>query len=199
MTHSRLSAELDASPEAVWKLVGTIRRWPEWDVTYQTVSSHGIDTSDGAEYQLVHQVGNRRMLVDFQIAAGEPGRLLVAEGKGNDGEQIVERFELAGDASGGTTLTRETTYTLPGQTLGVAASTTYAEASVQRWAEQAFARLAHVVSEASRAEPVERPGDVDTRSTDSGPISSEESYSANLEADDRLPQAPRSSAPERPT
>lgn len=197
MTHSRLSTELDASPEAVWRLVGSIRQWPEWDVTYQPVSDRGIDTSDGAEYQLEHQVGNRRMLVDFQIVAIEPNTLLVAEGKGNNGEQIVEQFELAAGTSGGTTLTRETTYTLPGRTVGVAASTTYAEASVQRWAEQAFARLAHVVSEASRAEPVDRPGDVDTRSTDSGPISSEEHSSAGLEANEQLPQSPRSSSPER--
>lgn len=199
MTHSRLSAEIEAQPEAVWELIGNIRRWPDWDVTYQSGSRDGPDTPDDNVYPMEHQVANRRMIIDFRVTAIEPGSLLAAEGQGGEGERVAERFELAENASGGTTLTRETTYTLPGQTLGVASSTTYAEASVQRWAEQAFARLASVLGDAAEADPAQRPGDVDTRSTDSGPISAEEPYSANLDDGDRLPQAPRAGAPERPT
>lgn len=199
MTHSRLSAKFEARPEAVWELVGQIRRWPEWDVTYRAVSRGQLDTAASSTYRMEHQVGNRTMVVDFRITSVEPGSLLVASGTGNEGEQVEERFELEPNRSGGTTVTRETAYTLPGQALGVVSSATYAEASVQRWAEQAFARLGHLLGGASKARPVRQPGDVDTRSTDSGPISTEEDYSANLDDGNRLPQAPGATAPRRPT
>lgn len=199
MTHSRLSAEFEAEPGAIWELVGNIGRWPEWDVTYQNVEHHGLDTRDPDVQTLEHRVGSRTMAVDFRVDRVEPDKLFVVEGHGGEGEQIDERFEMERNSSGGTTVTRETTYTLPGPTLGVAASTTFAEASVQRWAEQAFARLGHALGDASRAHPARRPGDVDTRSTDSGPISADEGYSANLDGGRRLPQEPGAQAPERPT
>lgn len=199
MTHSRLSADFDAQPEALWELVGNIRRWPEWDVTYHSVSEAPLDTGDTRVQTIEHQIGNRRMSLDFRVKAEDPSKLLVAEGSGGEGERVEERFELAPNKSGGTTLTRETTYTLPGQTLGVAATTTYATASVQRWAEQAFARLGHELGDASKEHAAQRPGDVDTRSSDSGPISPEEGYSANLEKGNRLPQEPGASSPGRPT
>ena len=199
MTHSRLSTELDASPEAVWELVGNIRRWPDWDVTYQPVDLDELDADSSNVYVLEHHLGNRSMRIDFQTTSVRAPELLEVTGSGGAGEQVEERFELEPGKNGGTTLTRETSYTLPGQTLGVAATTTYAEASVQRWAEQAFARLGHLLGDAAKAHATRRPGDVDTRSTDSGPISAEEDYSANLEQGSRLPQAPRGAAPERPT
>lgn len=198
MTHSRLSAEIDARPPVLWELVGHIKRWPEWDVTYQPVAPGELNPTDDDAIRLEHHVGSRTIIFDFQILSLVSGELLVAEGRGGEGEKVEERFELAPSESGGTTLTRETTYTLPGQTLGVAASTTFAEASVQRWAEQAFARLGHVLGDASAAHPLRTPGDIDTRSTDSGPITAQERYSSNLEEGNRLPQEPGARAPERP-
>ncbi|HEV2108565.1 MAG TPA: SRPBCC family protein [Thermomicrobiales bacterium] len=199
MTHARVSAEFQASPEAVWKLIGNPVRWPEWDVTYQAPTDRNVEEPGRDGFTLLHTVGNRTMLISFDISSLEPGRSFAAEGRGGEGEQIEERFTIDAGGTNATTVTREIVYTLPGQDLGVIAATTYIEATVQRSAEQALARLAHVLGDASKEHATLEPGDVDTRSTDSGPISPEEPYSSNLEEGNRLPQVPLTRAPKRPT
>lgn len=199
MTHARVSAELEANTDQIWALIGNPMRWPEWDVTYQRVSESAGGTSRGDGFVLQHTVANRTMNVSFILTSLEPNRFLVAEGHGGEGERVEERFTLAPAEDKLTKVTRETVYTLPGQTLGVVATTTYTEATVQRSVEQAFARLAHILGTATEEHADVRRGGADPRSTDSGPISPEEPYSSNLEDGQRLPQSPNARAPKRPT
>jgi hypothetical protein len=199
MTHARVSAELEANTDQIWTLIGNPMRWPEWDITYQRVPEADKLPSRGDGFVLQHTVANRAMNVSFVLTSLEPNRSLVAEGHGGEGERIEERFTLDPTDGKLTKVTRETVYTLPGQTLGVVATATYAEATVQRSLEQAFARLAHVLGTATEEHADVQPGGVDPRSTDSGPISPEEPYSSNLEDGQRLPQSPNARAPKRPT
>lgn len=198
MTHAHVSAELEATPEQIWAMIGNPSRWPEWDVTYQPVSVADRRPPGGGGFVLRHTVANRAMDVSFVLTSVQPNRFLVAEGQGGEGERVEERFSIDSTEKV-TKVTREIAYTLPGQDLGVVATTTYAEATVQRSAEQAFARLAQVLGNASREDADVQPGELDPRSTDSGPISPEEPYSSNLEDGQRLPQAPDARAPKRPT
>ncbi|MBA2754432.1 MAG: SRPBCC family protein [Chloroflexia bacterium] len=201
MTRAQVSADIAAPMDAVWSLVGDPRRWPEWDVTYSVPEPPRHDgAGPGRTIGLTKTEADRTMHLTCEVESRPEAGELTLRCTGGNGERLDESFTVTAGKQGGSSVTRQTEYRLLGQNLGIVSDTTYAEASVQRSLEQAFARLALLVdADQDSSTPPDSHGDTDTRSEDTGTISAEESYSSGLGPDQSLPQRPEEHAPARPT
>lgn len=201
MTRAQVSADIGAPTDVVWSLVGDPRRWPEWDVTFSLPESPGRDgAGSAATVSLTKTEADRTMHLTCQVESRPEAGEVILRCTGGNGERLDETVTVSAGDHGGSSVTRQTDYRLLGQNLGIVSDTTYAEASVQRSLEQAFARLALLVNAGQDADsPPSSEGDTDTRSEDTGTISAEESYSSGLGPGRTLPQQPEEHAPARPT
>ncbi len=183
MTATKITAQIAAAPAAVYDLISDPTRLHEWDVTYGS-GDRPSPGHDGAQtFTIERTIENRGIHLNCVVEAAEPGSRFAFSCRGSAGETVEERFTLRAK-DGGTEVNREQTFRLPGQNLGVITQQTYAEALSQRSVEQAFARLDLAFAGGQgggQGQGVRRPGDTDTRSEDTGWITSEEDYSPDKE------------------
>jgi uncharacterized protein YndB with AHSA1/START domain len=196
MAVAKITGQIDAAPEAVYDLVADPTRLADWDVSYERGTPLHAGEDGSAAFEVRRTIENRGIPLRCTVREAGRGQRFAFTCRGLEGETVEESFRL--DArNGGTEMTREHTYRLPGQDLGVVSQATYAEALTQRGIEQAFARL-NLLFGGGAPDAAQRPGDTDTRSEDTGGISVEEDYSANR-SPTAEPQRGLPPVPDRPT
>ncbi len=189
MTKAKMSGAIDAPQEIVYDLIADPARLKEWDTTYEAASSLHADREGAPVFEINRTIANRGIHLSCRVIAAEPPSHFAFTCTGSAGEIVEESFSLEPSPDGGTTVVREAVYELPGQDLGVIANQTYTQATEERSIEQAFARLNRLMGSAASTDRSPVPGETDTRSEDTGTISSEEPYTAHAK-DDQPPPRP---------
>ncbi len=189
MTKAKISGAIDAPQETVYDLIADPARLTEWDMTYETASLLEADRDGAPMFEIDRTIANRGIHLSCRVVAAEPPTRFAFVCTGSAGEIVQESFTLDPSTDGGTTVVREAIYELPGQDLGVVANQTYTEAFEERSIEQAFARLNRLVGSSASTDRPPVPRETDTRSEDTGTISSEEPYTAHAR-DDQPPSRP---------
>ncbi len=189
MTNAKMSGAIDAPPDIVYDLIADPARLQEWDVTYEGGSPLHPDREGTPTFEIDRTLANRGIHLSCRVIAAEAPTLFAFTCTGSAGEIVQESFTLDPSADGGTTIVREAVYELPGQDLGVIANQTYTQATEERSIEQAFARLNRLIGSSASTDRPAVPGETDTRSEDTGTISSEEPYTAHAK-DDQPPSRP---------
>ena len=189
MTKAKISGAIDAPPDVVYNLVADPARLQEWDTTYEGASPLDRDGEDNPTFMIDRTIANRGIHSSCQVTTADGPSLFAFTCTGSAGEIVQEAFTLTPSQDGGTTMVREAVYELPGQDLGVIATQTFTQATEERSIEQAFARLNRLVGASTSADRPPVPRETDTRSEDTGTISSEEPYTAHAR-DDQPPSRP---------
>lgn len=196
MAVAKITGQIDAAPRAVYDLLADPTRLADWDVSYERGTPLRAGEDGSTAFEVQRTIENRGVHLRCTVAEASPGERFAFTCRGLEGETVEESFRL--DARhGGTEMTREHTYQLPGQNLGVSSRATYVEALTQRGIEQAFARLNLLFGGDAAAAP-QRRGDTDTRSEDTGGIAAEEDHSANRPGAATTPGRGMPPVPNRP-
>lgn len=122
----------DAPPERVFELSIQSERIPEWQTNLVEVKdATGPLDRVGASYVGVMKIGGRRLDGRWEVSRVEKPRYLELRGTAPGGGQatVINRFE---PAPGGTDLTFELDYELPGGFVGGLADKLFVERSLER-------------------------------------------------------------------
>ncbi len=183
MTKAKISGAVDAPQEIVYDLIADPARLKEWDTSYEAASPLEADRDGAPTFEIDRTIANRGIHLSCRVIAAEVPSLFAFTCTGSAGEIVQESFILDPSSDGGTTLVREAIYELPGQDLGVIANQTYTQATEERSIEQSFARLNRLLGSSASTDRPSVPRETDTRSEDTGTISSEEPYTAHAKDD----------------
>jgi uncharacterized membrane protein len=125
--------EIDARPDAVWSLLESVRRLPEFSSsTVEVTDAPERITEVGQTFTQVGKLLGKRYRSTWTVTALEPGRRLESEGAIARGVtySLSQRLEPVG--SDRTRLTLVITYSLPGGALGRLASKAGVESRAAR-------------------------------------------------------------------
>ncbi len=189
MTKAKMSGAIDAPPDVVYNIIADPARLKEWDVSYEGASPLHPDREGTPTFEIDRTLANRGIHLSCRVISAEVPATFAFTCTGSAGEIVEESFTLDPSGDGGTTVVREAVYELPGQDLGVIANQTYTQATEERSIEQAFARLNRLVGSSASTDQPPVPRETDTRSEDTGTISSSEPYTAHPK-DDQPPSRP---------
>jgi len=133
------SVDIAAPPERVWDLLEDVRRLPEYsESTDEVRNAPERLTAVGQEYEQVGRILGVKLTSRWRVTELEPGRLLGNEGTMGPGVRYRLKQWLDPLPDGGTRLSIEIDYTVPGGKLGRLAARSGAE---QRAAREAQAVL----------------------------------------------------------
>jgi uncharacterized protein YndB with AHSA1/START domain len=103
------TAEFDATPEAVWAVVGDLRRLPEWLASHDAFLEEPSATAEGVTFrQRVKGLGQSAE-VDWKVETVVVPRTLVLAGKGPMNVKVRFSLDVAGTETG-SALTYRTEY-----------------------------------------------------------------------------------------
>jgi len=133
------SVDIAAPAEQVWDLLEDVRRLPEYsESTDEVRNAPERITAVGQEYEQVGRILGVKLTSHWRVTELEPGRLLGNEGTLAPGVRYRLKQWLDRLPDGGTRLSIEIDYTVPGGKLGRLAARSGAE---QRAAREAQAVL----------------------------------------------------------
>ena len=132
MGHVRQMGHVDAPPDKTFGLAVDAKRGPEWNNSIVEVKDAGgmLDTV-GASYVAILKLGGRRLETRWEVTKVEKPRLLELVASSPQGGQAtsITRFEAAG---GGTDMSIEVDYELPGGFVGGVADKLFVERAIER-------------------------------------------------------------------
>lgn len=132
MGHVLQTGHIDASPDTAFALALDAARIPEWNSSVIEVKevTGSLDTV-GSSYVSVLKLGGRRLEGRWEVSRVESPRMLEFTGTAPGGGRASakNRFESAG---GGTDLTIEIEYELPGGFVGGMADKLFVERAIER-------------------------------------------------------------------
>ena len=132
MGHVRDTFHIDASPDRVWALVTDLSRYSEWQAGLVEVKdSSGSLDHVGSKFTAVVQVMGRRLEATSEVTKVEPGKLIEQRGSVVGGGPAVSTFRIE-PVSGGTDMTVELAYELPGGLIGDIADKLFMERAIER-------------------------------------------------------------------
>ena len=132
----RRSVDIAAPAEYVWTLLEDVRRLPEYsDSTDEVLEAPDRLTAVGQEYVQVGRLLGVRLTSRWRVTAIEPGRLLSSEGTLAAGVSYTLTQHLESRPDGGSRLTIDINYSLPGGRLGRFAARAGAEGRAGREAQ----------------------------------------------------------------
>ncbi len=143
---------LAVSPEQAFAFGAMAERLPEWDSSMVEVKdvSGPLDTV-GARYTGVMKLAGRRLEGRWQVTRVERPGLVelksVTPGGGN--ARLVIRYL---PVAGGTDMTEDLTYTLPGGFMGVLADWLFVERAIERQFQQSGRNLKALLEAGNRAD-----------------------------------------------
>lgn len=132
MGHVVNSIHIDAPPERVFELISDARRFPEWGTNVIEVKDvSGPQDRVGASYTAVMRFAGRRMEGRWEITRVEKPSYVEQKGTalGGGDATAINRLEPAG---GGTDITFELDYELPGGFVGDLADRLFVERAIER-------------------------------------------------------------------
>jgi uncharacterized membrane protein len=132
MGHVRQTGHIDASPDKAFALAIDAARIPEWNSSVVEVKEiNGSLDQVGSSYVSVLKLGGRPLESRWEVSRVEsPGALeFTGTAPGGGRATAKNRFESAG---GGTDLTIEVDYELPGGFVGGLADKLFVERSIER-------------------------------------------------------------------
>lgn len=132
MGHVVNHVHIDAPPEQVFEMATKTERLPQWQsnlVEVRDVTGPGDQV--GTAWTAVLKLGGRRLESRWEIVRIERPTLIETRGTapGGGGATIVNRYD---PAAGGTDMTFELDYELPGGFLGGFADKLFVEAGIER-------------------------------------------------------------------
>lgn len=111
--------DIAAPPDRVWALLEDVRRLPAYSAgTDEVRDAPERLTAVGQSYVQVGRVLGMRMTSHWRVVGIEPGRLLRSEGTPGPGTHYLLTQRLEPLPDGGTRLSIDIDYTLPGGALG---------------------------------------------------------------------------------
>ena len=132
MGHVRQMGHVDAPPDKTFGLAADAKRGPEWNNSIVEVKDVGgmLDTV-GASYVAILKLGGRRLETRWEVTKVEKPRLVELVASSPQGGQATSttRFEPAG---GGTDMSIEVDYELPGGFVGGVADKLFVERAIER-------------------------------------------------------------------
>jgi uncharacterized membrane protein len=132
MGHVRQMSHVDAPPDKVFALTIDATRDPEWNSSVVEVKDvTGLLDRVGASYVAILKLGGRRLETRWEVSKVERPRLLelAATAPGGGHATSTTTFEPAG---GGTDMTIEVDYELPGGFVGGVADKLFVERAIER-------------------------------------------------------------------
>ncbi len=132
MGHFRVSSHVDVSVEQACALGASATRLPEWHTsTVEVRDVTGPLDTVGASYTAVMKLGGRRLEGHWEITRVERLRLFELQGTmpGGGTGTIITRYD---PAAGGTDISAEVDYTLPGGFVGGLADRLFVERAIER-------------------------------------------------------------------
>ena len=132
MGHVRQMSHVDAPPDKVFALTIDAERDPEWNSSVVEVKDvTGLLDRVGASYVAILRLGGRRLDTHWEVSKVERPRLLelAATAPGGGHATSTTTFEPAG---GGTDITIEADYELPGGFVGGVADKLFVERAIER-------------------------------------------------------------------
>lgn len=132
MGQIRERIHIDAPPEKVWKLGAQAELYPEWQTgVVQVRDVSGPIDHVGASYTVIYRTMGRQLDATFTVTKVELGRLIEEEGTAPGGGRGTSKLMLD-PADGGTDLSFEFDYDLPGGFVGDIADKLFLERAIQR-------------------------------------------------------------------
>jgi uncharacterized membrane protein len=132
MGHVRETLHIDAPPDRVWALGTDPSRYPEWQAGLVEVRDiSGPLDRVGSKYTAVYQVMGRRLEGTTEVTKLEPGKLIEERGSIVGGGPAVSTIRIE-PLSGGTDMTFELDYELPGGLIGDIANKLFMERAIER-------------------------------------------------------------------
>ena len=132
MGHVLQTGHIDASPDKAFALASDAARTPEWNSSVIEVKdiSGSLDQL-GSSYVSVLKLGGRRLEGRWEVSRVETPRVIEFTGTAPGGGRAIakNRFE---PADGGTDLTIEIDYELPGGFVGGIADKLFVERAIER-------------------------------------------------------------------
>ena len=132
MGHVRFTDHIDVPPDQAFALAIDASREPEWNNSIvEAKDVHGMLDTVGAGYTAVMKLGGRRLEARWEVSKVEkPGRLdLTGSAPGGGRATSATHFE---PAAGGTDVTVEVDYELPGGFAGSVADKLFVERAIER-------------------------------------------------------------------
>ena len=138
MGHVRHMGHVDAPPDKVFALTIDATRDPEWNSSVVEVKdATGMLDTVGASYTAMLKLGGRRLETHWEVTKVERQRLIeqTASSPAGGSATSTTTFEPAG---GGTDLTIEVEYELPGGFVGGMADKLFVERAIERDVKHSF-------------------------------------------------------------
>jgi hypothetical protein len=132
MGHVRQMGHVDVSPDRAFALTVDAERDPEWNSSVVEVKDvTGLLERVGASYTAILKLGGRRLETRWEATKVEKPRFLELAGSAPGGGHAISKttFEPAG---GGTDITVEVDYELPGGFVGGMADKLFVERAIER-------------------------------------------------------------------
>jgi len=132
MGHVRDTFHIDASPDRVWALSIDPSRYSDWQAGLVEVKDiTGPLDHVGSKVTVVFKVMGRRLEGTVEVTKVEPGKLIEERGSIVGGGPAVSTFRIE-PVSGGTDMTVELDYELPGGLIGDIADKLFMERAIER-------------------------------------------------------------------
>lgn len=132
MGHVRQMGHVEAPPERAFALTIDATRDPEWNSSVVEVRDvTGLLDTVGASYTAVLKLGGRRLETRWEVTKVEKPRLLEFAGSAPGGGHAASTTTFE-PASGGTDITVEVDYELPGGFVGGLADKLFVERAIER-------------------------------------------------------------------
>lgn len=132
MASVRHQFHVDAPAERLWQVATDANRLPEWQTSVVEVKDVTASLSQvGARYKSVNRLAGRPIEGVWEVTRAEPNRVLELRGTAPGGGLAVNRATFT-PSVGGTDVTVEFDYELPGGFLGQFANRLFVERAVQR-------------------------------------------------------------------
>jgi uncharacterized membrane protein len=132
MGHARDTYHIDAPPDRVWALYTDLSRYSEWNEGLSEVKdTSGPLDQVGSKFTAVIKVMGRRFEATSEVTKVEPGKLIEQHGSVVGGGPAASSFRVE-PVSGGTDVTVELDYQLPGGLIGDVADKLFMERAIER-------------------------------------------------------------------
>jgi coenzyme Q-binding protein COQ10 len=132
MGHVRDTFHIDAPPDRAWGLYTDPSRYSEWQAGLGEVKDiSGPLDQVGSKFTAVVRVMGRRLEATSEVTKVEPGKLIEQHGSVVGGGPAVSTFRIE-PVSGGTDMTVELDYELPGGLVGDIADKLFMERAIER-------------------------------------------------------------------
>lgn len=167
MATTTISIDLACEPGVAFSALTTVVDHPRWDQTVLEATEPEV-TADGViHFSQKRVIANREVGFTCAVTEIKPDRQFEYRCQGQHMERLTERYELVRTERGGVRVTRQVTFDIPENNLARFADSVFTAASLDRWIEQAMAKLALHLTDSTGVARGGR-GDIPEDADDSG-------------------------------